>query len=251
MNETFLWTGTSAALGLDFMTAHEFVNARKQRGLTQHSVAKLLRVSQAYVALLEKGKRSFPNALARKAVMRLQMNPLALPFTERSTKMGSHHLAQQLASLGYPGFASMRATWKRNPLQVLLEALEQDNLEARVTEALPWLLTKYGNMSEANRHWLLQQARVLNLTNRLGFVVSLAMQVLSRKEKSASESYRSLSFLESNLKEGRLDKEDTLCQNLSTNEKEWLKLNRPPEAAFWHVLADWRPEHLQYASHNS
>lgn len=230
------------------MTGHEFKQARKDRKLTQEAVASLLGVSQTYVALLEKGKRPFTDVLARKAVVRLKMNPLALPVREPKRPLSGEHFAKQLASLGYPGFASMRSVWKRNPVQVLLEALAQNNLEARLTEALPWLLTNYANMSNANRDWLVQQARVRNLSNRLGFVVTLAMQVLARKGEEASERYESLALLEANLKESRLDREDTLCQTLSTAEKEWLKDTRPKEAAFWHVLTDWRPEHLQYAS---
>jgi transcriptional regulator with XRE-family HTH domain len=230
------------------MTAHEFKLARQGRRLTQGAVAKRLGVSQAYVALLEKGKRRFPDALARKAVTRLQMNPLALPFQEYTPELSAQCLAQQLASLGYPGFGSMRAAWKRNPVQVLLDALAQDNLEARLVEALPWLLTNYGNMSEATRAWLVQQARLRDLTNRLGFVVTLAKAVLLRKGETASECYSSLALLETKLSECRLAKEDTLCQSLSATEEQWLRGTRPQEAAFWHLLTDWRPEHLQYAT---
>lgn len=230
------------------MTAYEFKQARKDRKLTQEAVASLLGVSQAYVALLEKGKRRFTNVLARKAVVRLKMNPLALPVREPGKPSSSEHFAKQLASLGYPGFASMRSAWKRNPVQVLLDALAQNNLEARLTEALPWLLTNYANMGDRNRTWTLEQARVRNLSNRLGFVVTLAMQVLAQKGEMASERYSSLAFLEENLKQSRLDKEDTLCQALSMTEREWLKETRPKEAEFWHLLTDWKPEHLQYAS---
>lgn len=228
------------------MTAYEFREARKHKRMTQEAAAKLLGVSQTYVALLENGKRPFPEAFARKAVTRLQMNPLTLPLVRsREKKFG---FEQQLASLGYPGFASTRAARKRNPMQVLLDALAQDNLDARVAEALPWLLLKYANIGETTRKWTLEHARLRNLTNRLGFVVSLAMQVLSRKGETSSERFEYLASLELDLKESRLDREDTLCQAaLSTNEKEWLKQTRPPEAEFWHLLTDWRPGHLQYA----
>jgi transcriptional regulator with XRE-family HTH domain len=171
------------------MTAYEFKQARKDRKLTQEAVASLLGVSQTYVALLEKGKRQFTNVLARKAVVRLKMNPLALPLREPKRSLSSDHFAKQFTSLGYPGFASMRSAWKRNPVQVLLDALAQDNLEARLTEALPWLLTNYANMSNSTRTWMLEQARVRNLSNRLGFVVTLAMQVLAQKGKMASARY--------------------------------------------------------------
>jgi len=230
------------------MTAYEFKLARKKIRLTQQAVAERLGVSQAYVALLEKGKRRIPDILARKAVTRLRMNPLALPFKEYTRNLSAQYLAQQFASLGYPGFGSLRAAWKRNPVQVLLDALGQDNLEARLIEALPWLLTNYGNMSEANRTWLVEQARLRNLTNRLGFVVALAKEVFFRKGENTSERYHSLAMLEARLRENRLDREDTLCQSLSPNEQQWLRETRPEEARFWHLLTDWRPEHLQYAT---
>ncbi|HEX8817322.1 MAG TPA: helix-turn-helix transcriptional regulator [Terriglobales bacterium] len=229
------------------MTAREFRLARREQGLTQEAVAKRLGVSQTYVALLEKGKRRFPDVLARKAVARLHMNPLALPFTENARNFSAKQVAQQLASLGYPGFRSMRAAWKRNPVQVLLDSLGQETLEARVAEALPWLLTNFGSMSEANLTWLVEQARLRNLTNRLGFVVTLAKEVLARKGETASDCYNCLSALETKLSESRLDKEDTLCQSLSAKEQQWLRENRPQTAEFWHLLTDWRPEHLQYA----
>jgi hypothetical protein len=176
------------------------------------------------------------------------MKPLALPFREYTRRFSSQHLARQLASLGYPGFQSMRAGWSRNPVQVLLDCLGQENLEARLTEALPWLLTAYGDMGETNMVWLVEQARLRNLTNRLGFLVTLAKGVLLRKGETTSDRYNSLTALETKLSESRLAKEDTLCQTLSPKEQQWLRETRPQSAEFWHLLTDWRPEHLQYAS---
>jgi transcriptional regulator with XRE-family HTH domain len=230
------------------MTAGEFKLARQELGLTQEAVAKRLGVSQTYVALLEKGKRRFPDSLARKAVRLLQMKPLALPFREYTRSFRPQDLARQLAALGYPGFRSMRAGWKRNPVQVLLDCLQQENLEARLAEALPWLLTAYGDMGETNMAWLVEQARLRNLTNRLGFVVTLAKEVLLRKGETTSDRYKSLTALETKLSESRLAKEDTLCQTLSAKEQQWLRETRPQSAEFWNLLTDWRPEHLQYAS---
>ncbi|HKC70368.1 MAG TPA: hypothetical protein VKB60_02040, partial [Terriglobales bacterium] len=71
-----------------------------------------------------------------------------------------------MAALDYPGFAYLRAGWKRNPAEVLVSALAQPNLEPRLTEALPWLLLRYA--AQLNRDWLAQQARLYKLSNRLG-----------------------------------------------------------------------------------
>ena len=45
-------------------------------------------------------------------------------------------LANDLASLGYPGFAYLESNSKKNPEEVLLSALSSDCLESRAAEAL-------------------------------------------------------------------------------------------------------------------
>ena len=133
----------------------------------------------------------------------------------------------------------------RNPAELLVEALAQDDLDPRVTEALPWLLLHYEDLDV---DWLVQQARARNLSNRLGFVVSLAKAVVKAAGTTA-EGNELLDLLEAHLKESRLAKEDTLCQSsLSERERDWLRQTRPPEAEYWNLLTDWRPEHLQYAA---
>lgn len=229
------------------MNAQELKRARKQRGWTQAETAQRLGVSQPYLALLENGRRALGSALTRKAMKVLRLRPTLLPLRQQLTRgVDPQSLAQQLAGLGYPGFAYLRAAPKRNPAEVLLTALAQDNLESRLTEALPWLLLNYTDM---DRQWLVEQARVRNLSNRLGFVTVLAKGVAAGAEGTASTRYQALDALETQLKESRLDKEDTLCQSsLSQTERDWLRETRPPDAAYWHLLTDWRPEHLQYAA---
>ena len=207
--------------------------------------AERLGVSQPYVALLEDGKRMVGPRLARKVVKALRLPPTLLPLPGKLAEGHPQNLPQQLSVLGYPGFAYLRGAQKRNPAEVLVTALAQDDLESRVTEALPWLLLRY---QEMNSDWLLQQARLHNLSNRLGFVVALAKAVANAAETTAMR-YAPLNELEARLQESRLDKEDTLCQSLlSQREREWLRETRPPEAAYWHLITDWRPEHLQYAA---
>ncbi|HEY6250995.1 MAG TPA: helix-turn-helix transcriptional regulator [Candidatus Angelobacter sp.] len=231
------------------MTAWEFKKARKDRKWTQHELAKRLKVSQTYVALLERGERQFPSYLVRMAVRVLKMSPAALPVTKNPFSLSADCLAYQLGALGYPGFSHLRSVRKRNPAEVMLSALAQDNLEARVAEALPWVLLQYSNMSDATKKWLLNEVRLGSITNRLGFVVTLAKEVAEGSGDTTSQRYQSLVKLEEELLKSRLDKEDTLCQSsMSSNEREWLKQVRPPEAKNWHLLTDWRPEHLPYAS---
>jgi len=228
------------------MTAKEFRLARKQYGWTQVKMAERLGLSQPYLALLENGKRQVGPKLLKKLAGVLKLRPTVLPLPDfLQTKVSPKSLAQQFAALGYPGFAYMRGAPRRNPAEVLLTALAQDNLESRLTEALPWVLLHYPEM---NPDWLRDQARLRNLSNRLGFIVSLAKGAAGKMGDTNSTRYRCLDHLETQLRESRLDKEDTLCQeSLSDREREWLLETRPTDADYWHVLTDWRPEHLQYA----
>lgn len=227
------------------MNAQQLRAAREERRWTQVQAAERLGVSQPYLALLENGKRKLGEKLASKAVKVLKLRPTVLPFREKFPgRVDPQKLAQQFASLGYPGFAYLRAARKRNPADVLLTALAQDNLESRLTEALPWLVLNYTDM---DRDWLVRQAKLHDLTNRLGFVVTLAKEVAASVDGTTSTRRLALEGLEEQLRASRLDKEDTLCQSsLSQRERDWLRETRPEEAKNWHLLTDWRPEHLQY-----
>jgi hypothetical protein len=156
----------------------------------------------------------------------------------------SQQLAQQLSALGYPGFASMRAAWHRNPAEVVLYALAQTELEPRVAEALPWVLLHYPDM---DHQWLLSQARLNNLSNRLGFTVSLARRAAERHDQQETVAYEVLTALEEELSKSRLDLEDDFGNpSMSAGEREWVRSNRSADAEYWHVVTDWRPEHLQH-----
>ncbi len=205
-----------------------------------------LRSHQTYVALLESGKRPFPPRLARRAVALLGMSPSALPLSQRA--LTDTELTRQLSALGYPGYAHVPPARRRNPADVLLAALSKDNLDARVAEALPWLLLHYGAMSLACKTWLVEQARLRNLTNRLGFAVTLVKQVAERKGETTSDAYQALVQLEQELFRSRLVDPDTFCQNqLSARQREWMETARPEAARQWNLLTNWKPEDLQYA----
>jgi hypothetical protein len=230
------------------MTGKEFNAARKERGWKQSYVAERLGVSQCYVALLERGKRPFPSGLVRRTVTLFEMSPCALPVNP-PTSMDADLLTRHLAGLGYPGYAHVQPVrWRRNPAEVLLVALGKDDLEARVAEALPWVLLQYGAMSKDCKNWLVEQARSRNLTNRLGFAVTLAKQVAERKCDTTSEVYQALVKLEQELLLSRLAEPDTFCQrHLSQRQREWMEAARPEAARQWNLLTNWKPEDLQYA----
>ncbi len=227
------------------MSGREFKAARRRLALSQTEVAERLGVSQPYVALVEAGRRRLPQNLVRKAVRTLRLSPTALPLEGLADRqLDSQWFAQQFSALGYPGFAYMRANRRRNPSEVLLAALSQQNLEARVCEGLVWVLLYY----EMDTDWLVPHARLRNLSNRLGFLVSLAKKTAEQRGGVKPTCYECLTRLEEELRPSRLAREDTFCQApLSLNEREWLSQNRSSEAAEWNVLSDLRPEHLQYA----
>ena len=231
------------------MSGQELRTGREKQGWTQSYTAALLGVSQPYLALLEGGRRKMPTRLAHRAARVLNLPPSALPLRLHGAPLPveADHLARQLAALDYPGFAYLRAGWKRNPAEVLVSALAQPNLEPRLTEALPWVLLRYA--AELDREWLVQQARLYGLTNRLGYVVHLAKRVRESRGDIDCPAYRALDALENKLRASRLAAEDTLCQSaLSQAEREWLREARPAEARYWNLLTDWQPEHLQYAT---
>ena len=227
------------------MLGRTLQTVREQRGLTQAEAANRLGVSQAYVALLEKGHRRVPPRLARKAVRVFKLSPVLLPLTNVPSNVRADKLARDLSRLGYPGFAYLKGGWLKNPGEVLLTALSQPHLDSRLVEALPWVLLNY---SDLDTSWVVSQTRLLNRTNRLGFIVDLAKGVLEMKGEIDSKRYRALSHLSESLRVSRLENEDTFFQqSLSETERDWLRTNRPREAEFWHLLTDWSPEFLQYA----
>jgi transcriptional regulator with XRE-family HTH domain len=231
------------------MRPHELKAARLKKGLVQAQVAESLGVSQSYVNLLENGKRRLASRLAHKLVTLYDLSPETLPVSEEfvPARTNDQRLAESLAKLGYPGFAYMRTHLpNKNPAEVLLTALGQDRLEGRVAEALPWVVMQYGH---GRSKWLVEQARKFNLQNRLGFVVSLALQVAERVPGHDNTRVQSLRELRSELDESRLVKEDVFYRPPRTDgEKQWLVQNRSEEAAYWNLLTDLRPEHLQYAN---
>jgi len=140
--------------------------------------------------------------------------------------VGSEKLSLQLTALGYPGFAHLRAKARRNPAEVLLTALNAANLDNRVTEGLPWLALAYADM---DWDWVVQNAKLLDRQNRLGFVVTLASQLASKT--SEPQPFWKASGIPGCARRSRLVKEDTLCHDsLTEAERKWLRSNRPAEA---------------------
>jgi hypothetical protein len=158
-----------------------------------------------------------------------------LPVNEVLGDVGASSLAHQLAVLGYPGFAHLKKGGRTvNPATFLLSALDQQNLEARTAEGLPWVVLRYPEMP---KEFLVKEARARNLQNRLGFVVTLGRRAARRDD---------LRPLEQTLADSKLEREDSFCQELNEAERNWLREHRSEEARQWNLLSDFRPEVVRY-----
>lgn len=220
-------------------------SGRLTTGLTQHQAAHQLGISQAYLALLERGRRPVTAELGAKIVKLYRLGPIALPLDgEAVGSWDSSSLAAGLANLGYPGFRQLAVGEPHNPARILLAAVAASDVEVRVLEALPWLALQYDNL---DWEWLIREAKVRDLQNRLGFVVTLARQVAEQRGDNIAVGR--LRNVEETLDHARLVREDTLCQaSLSAAERRWLRQTRPSEATHWNLLTDLKTQMLPYAA---
>jgi transcriptional regulator with XRE-family HTH domain len=230
------------------MTHQQLKAGRRKSGLTQVEAAQRLNVSQPYLSQLEKGERPITDELARAATDLYDLPATALPVktTVAAEKVAnSAKLARQLSNLGYPGFAHLRSRSKANPASVLLEALLQQDLEVRLSEALPWVLLRY---PELDWPWLVRHLKVHDAQNRLGFLLTLAKDVAQSQPAFAS-AFGKLSVVEQELERARLVAENTLCrESMPEAERRWLREHRSPAARHWNLLTSLNAEQLSYAA---
>ncbi len=218
--------------------------ARKTAGWTQREAAARLGVSQPYYSQLESGSRPMPDELALTVVRKLRLPPatLPLPTLSQSVKpLPPDELAAALARLGYPGFAHLRkAARPTNPAEVVARALAHDDLDPRLVEGLPWVLATFHDL---DWQWLVAQCRLLDLQNRLGFLVALAAQLA---KPGAAEPLRAALV---DLERSRLASEGTVCRDkMSDAERNWMRGRRSADAAHWNLLTTLIVEHLNNAT---
>ena len=229
------------------MTNQQFKAGRVQARLSQIKGAQRLGLSQPYLSQLERGERPITAELARLATKVYGLPPTGLPVPE-ITKSGevsnASRLARQLSGLGYPNFAHLRAE-KINPAALVLQALVQRDLEVRMTEALPWVLGTYPDLGWS---WLMDQVKLKDVQNRLGFLIGLTKELAVSRGKFRS-ALEPLSAVDVKLEHSRLAREDTLCrESMPPAERRWLATNRSPLARHWNLLTGLTVEQLPYAT---
>ncbi|MBK5290653.1 MAG: helix-turn-helix transcriptional regulator [Acidobacteriia bacterium] len=200
---------------------------RKHSGLTQVDAAALLGVSQPYLSLLERGSRPLTKAL------RSRMNAVRKPTHQDST---ADHFRRQMSALGYPLFAHVSpARAKPSPEAFLLSVLSQSDVDSRVVEGLPWLVQQYAG--EMELPWLVRQAKLQSLQNRMGFLFQAAGVETSELMAAAHE-----------LERARLLEESTLCwDTMPAATREWVRANRSPLAKHWNVVTTLQPQDSHHA----
>jgi len=229
------------------MTGRRLRQLRKQSKRSQATAARELGVTQAYLSMLENGERPITEDLLSRAVRVFQLPATELSLADdlaMSRSTTNERLAADFAVLGYPGFSHLKRSAPRNPVEVLFLALKSNDLEARVVEALPWVVLNYPQM---NWKALVAAAKMNDLQNRLGYVVTLARRLAEQKGQQSLAS--KLKQQELQLERSLLFREETLCNESMTNaERKWLAKNRPEEARRWRLLTYFAPDHIRYAS---
>ncbi len=226
------------------MTGHGLKAARMALSWTQNDAAEKLGVTQAYLSMVERGTRPVSRDIAAKAVDILNIPATALPLEPYWNRDRDTEFFQRaLGSLGYSGFAYFRRSAKVNPAELLMEALDSENLDSRVVEALPWLPVAYPEMDWA---WLTFNAKVRDRQNRLAYVTLLASEIADKRADSTTRHalFKTVHALE----RSRLAAEDTLCRQSATlAERNWLRTHRPAAAKHWNLLTDLCIENLDHA----
>jgi hypothetical protein len=117
-----------------------------------------------------------------------------------------------------------------------MAVLAKADADARVLEALPWLVATY--ISQFDFDSMVRQAKLQNLQNRLGFVLQVAAVETPDSQAAVRE-----------LERARLLQEDTLCWDaMPAATREWMRANRTPLAEHWNVLTRLRSEDVHHAA---
>ena len=225
------------------MTGEALKTGREEAHLTQQEAASKLGLTQAYLSMLERGRRPVTPELAAQATKVFKLPPTALPLeADGPSTLNDSEFKAELGALGYPGFSYLRGKSHYNPARLLFLALDRNDLDRRVVEALPWLTFRY---SELDWEWLFRNAKLNDRQNRLGFRVDLAEELADKAGDATRK--KSLSEIKAITDRSRLVREDTLSnESMTQAERKWLRRNRPSKARHWNLLTDLDVTHLPY-----
>jgi hypothetical protein len=149
----------------------------------------------------------------------------------------------ELANLGYPCFAHYRSgNPTYTPARFLAHVLDLPKVEARVVDALPWLVYAFPLMEW---DWLIREMMLRGRQNRLGFLVDLAIELA----EALGETNRVQKLLPHRdlLNLIKLDKEDTLCnEDMSEGSRNLSRNRRSTTAAHWNLVCGMEVKHLHY-----
>lgn len=211
---------------------------RRELGLSQQEAARRWGVSQAYVSLVEQGKRPVPRKLATTLARRERRFATGLTLEPPVAGRGED-LARRLGALGYPPFAYLgQARDVANPAAVVLAALTAPALDARVAAALPWVFEAFPHLSWP---WLVDRAKLVNAQNRLGFLLALAREHAPRLQR-----FKELNDAADALDQARLFREDELTGPLTGAERRYLTDHRSDLARYWRVVTGMHADDLRY-----
>lgn len=229
----------------------ELQRYRGHEMLSQARLAEALGVSQAYVSQLETGARKVSRKLAAKLAALPQLHHLpATVFPEDLDTFDrfDRDVAADLAALGYDGHTAAEGHVPKNPAAVIVAILKRRHVAPAVTAAIPWLLIRF---PELNTTWLVDQARLNNLQNRLGFLTELAYEIAETHFAAGHFDEAHLVRLEAmrgELEKSRLVHEDTLARDLTPSERQFFEEHRSETARHWNLLTGLTKEQLPYNS---
>ena len=223
--------------------------ARKRKRWSQKELARALGVTQAYVCQLESGTRAVPHGLTVKLAALLAGSAAWLPARRLgASKVGDSResLSDDLAGLGHPLFLHRRkGAAMRGPSEVLIRTVDSlAHADAAIVAALPWILLSF---DEIEVDYLVREAKLNDLQNRLGFLVAVARTIAEREAEFQSRA-RPLALLEQRLERSRLAAEDTFGgPAVSEPMRAWLREHRSDLARHWNLLTDLQVGDFPYS----
>ena len=224
---------------------------REQLRLSQARLAQALGVTQAYVSQLECGTRRVSKQLAAKlAALPDQAQLHATVFPEDLAPLDHADLdfAADLGALGYPGFPRRDGETPKNPAAVIVSILRRAQVAPSVMAAIPWVLLHFPGI---NTRWLVDQARLNNLQNRLGFLTDLAFAAAESRIAAGridDTHLDALKQMRAELEESRLAKDDTLARQLTPAERQFFEEHRTAAARHWNLLTGLTKDTLPFVA---